>query len=86
MLVRPKLEFFRGDLFGSLYVGSKYAARFVANDHKRTTSPTTLVLTLNWQTIERRRIIKQAMTFYNILNRAIRIGNTIPKEITEKHT
>ena len=97
-----------------------YAARFVANDHRRTTSPTTLVLTLNWQTLERRRIIKQAMTFYKILNniikisppsglltrshnrhhyivprsrlntvvysfypRAIRIWNTIPKEITE---
>ena len=83
--------------------------------------PTTLVLTtLNWQTLQRRRIIKQAMTFYKILNniikisppsglltrshnrhhyivprsrlntvvysfypRAIRIWNTIPKEITE---
>ena len=99
-----------------------YAARFVANDHRRTTSPTNLVLTLNWQTLERRRIIKQAMTFFKILNniikisppsglrtrshnrhhrsrlntvvystrlvysfypRAIRIWNTIPKEITE---
>ena len=92
----------------------------MANDHRRTTSPTTPVITLNWQTLERRRIIKQAMTFYNILNniikinppaglltqshnrhnytvprsrlntvvypfypRAIRIWNTIPKEITE---
>ena len=97
-----------------------YAARFVANDHRRTTSPTTLVRTINWQTLERRQIIKQAMTFYKILNniikinppaglltrshnrhhytvprsrlntvvysfypRAIRIWNTIPKEITE---
>ena len=97
-----------------------YAARFVANDHRRTTSPTTLVQTLNWQTLERRRTITQAMTFYKILNniieinpptgiltrshnrhhftiprsrlnsvvysfypRAIRIWNTIPKEITE---
>ena len=99
-----------------------YAARFVANDHRRRTSPKTLVLTLNWQTLERRRIIKQAMIFYKILNniikinsptglltrshnghhytvglprsrfntvvysfypRAIRIWNTIPKEITE---
>ena len=94
------------------------AAIFVANDHRRTTSPTTLVLTLNWQTLERRRIIKQTVTFYKILNnnikinpptgtrshnrhhytaprsrlntvvysfypRAIRIWNTIPKEITE---
>ena len=51
-----------------------YAARFVANDHRRTTSPTTLVLTLNWQTLERRRIIKQAMTFYKILNNIIKIS------------
>ena len=50
-----------------------YAARFVANDHRRTTSPTTLVLTLNWQTLERRRTIKQAMTFYKILNNIIEI-------------
>ena len=94
-----------------------YAARFVANDQRRRTSPTTIVLTLNWQTLEHRRIIKQSMTFYKILNkikpptglltrshnrhhytvlrsqlnsvvysfypRAIRIWNTIPKEITE---
>ena len=51
-----------------------YAARFVANDHRRTTSPITLVLTLNWQTLERRRIIKQAMTFYKILNNTIKIS------------
>ena len=51
-----------------------HAARFVANDHRRTTSPTTLVLTLNWQTLERRRIIKQAMTFYKILNNIIKIA------------
>ena len=50
------------------------AARFVANDHIRTTSPTTLVLILNWQTLERRRIIKQAMTFYKIINNIIKIS------------
>ncbi len=51
-----------------------YAARFIANDHRRTTSPTTLVLALNWQTLERRRIIKQGMTFYKILNNIIIIN------------
>ena len=45
-----------------------------ANDHRRTTNPTTLVLTLNWQTIERRRTIKQAITFYKILNNIIEIN------------
>ena len=107
-------------VFAYLQMIALYIARFVANDHRRTTSPTTLVQTLNWQTLERRRTIKQAMTFYTILNniieinpptglltrshnrhhftiprsrlnsvvysfypRAMRIWNTIPKEITE---
>ena len=127
MLVRPKLEYaspiwnpHKSSQISHLERIQHYAARFVANDHRRTTSPTTLVLTLNWQTLERRRIIKQATTFYKILNniikisppsglltrshnrhhyivprsrlntvvysfypRAIRIWNTIPKEITE---
>ena len=127
MLVRPKLEYaspiwnpHTSSQMNHLERIQHYAARFVANDHRRTTSPTTLVLTLNWQTLERRRIIKQAMTFYKILDniikinapaglltrshnrhhysvprsqlktvvysfypRAIRIWNTIPKEITE---
>ena len=127
MLVRPKLEYaspiwnpHTSSHINHLERIQHYAARFVANDHRRTTSPTTLVVTLNWQTLERRRIIKQAMTFYQILNniikinppaglltrshnrhhytvprsrlntvvysfypRAIRIWNTIPKEITE---
>ena len=131
MLVRPKLEY--ASPIWNPHTSSQiihlkriqhYAARFVANDHRRRTRPTTLVLTLNnWQTLERRRIIKQAMTFYKILNsiikinpptglltrshnrhhytvprsrlntvvysfypRAIRIWNTITKEITEiKH-
>ena len=50
-----------------------HAARFIANDRRRTTSPTTLVLTINWQTLERRRIIKHDMTFYKILNNIIEI-------------
>ena len=127
MLVRPKLEYaspiwnpHTSSQITHLERIQHYAARFVANDHRRTTSPTTLVLTLNWQTLGRRRITKQAMTFYKILNniikispptglltrshnrrhyivprsrlntvvysfypRAIRIWNTIPKEITE---
>ncbi len=81
MLLRPKLEY--SSLIWNPHTSSQinhleriqhYAARFLANDHRRTTSPTTLVLTLNWQTIERRRIIKQAMTFYKILNNIIKIN------------
>ena len=81
MLVRPKLDDaspiwnpHTSSQINRLQRIQHYAARFVANDHRRTTSPTTLVLTLNWQTLERRRTIKQAMTFYNILNNIIEIN------------
>ena len=81
MLVRPKLEYaspiwnpHTSSQINRLERIQHYAARFVANDHRRTTSPTTLVLTLNWQTLERRRTIKQAMTFYKILNNIIEIN------------
>ena len=72
MLVRPKLEYatpiwnpHTSSQINRLERIQHYAARFVANDHRRTTSTTTLVLTLNWQTLERRRTIKQAM--YDLL-------------------
>ena len=81
MLVRPKLEYaspiwnpHTSSQINHLERIQHYAARFVANDHWRTSSPTTLVQTLNWQTLERRRIIKQAMIFYKILNNIIKIN------------
>ena len=81
MLVRPKLEYaspiwnpHKSSQISRLERIQHYAARFVANDHRRTNSPTTQVLTLNWQTLERRIIIKQAMTFYKILNNIIKIS------------
>ena len=59
-------------LFGTrvnhLAIMQHYAARFGANDHRIITIPSSLVLTINWQTLERRRIIKQATTFDKILN------------------
>ena len=65
MLVRPKLEYaspiwnpHKSSQISRLERIQQYAARFVANDHRRTTSPTTLVLTL---------IIAHILTkFYNV--------------------
>ena len=81
MLVRPKLEYASPvwNPHTSAHIIhleriQHCAARFVANDHRRTTSPTNLVLTLKWQTLERRRMIKQAMTFFKILNNIIKIS------------
>ena len=70
VLVRPKLDHaspiwnpHTSSQLNQLEIIQHYAARFVANDHRRTTIPITPMLTLNWQTLEGRRIIKQAMTF-----------------------
>ena len=49
------------------------AARFVKNDYRRNTKPADLITALGWPTLERRRIIKQATTFYKILNNIIEI-------------
>ena len=49
------------------------AARFVKNDYRQNTNPADLITALGWPTLERRRIIKQATTFYKILNNIIEI-------------
>ena len=49
------------------------AARFVKNDHRRQTVTTDLIATLGWPTLERRRIIKQAIKFDILLNNIINI-------------
>ena len=83
MLVRPKLEYASPIWNPHTTIQIKHlekvqhcAARFVKNDHWRQTITTDLnhlIATLGWPTLERRRIIKQAMTFYKILNNIINI-------------
>ena len=75
MLVRPKLEYASPIWNPHTTTQIKHldkvqhcAARFVKNDHRRQTVTTDLTATLGWPTLERRRIIKQTMTFYKILN------------------
>ena len=80
MLVRPKLEYASPIWNPHTTIQIKHlekvqhcAARFVKNDHRRQTVTTDLTATLGWPTFEQRRIIKQAMTFYKILNNIINI-------------
>ena len=80
MLIRPKLEYsspiWNPHTFSqikSLERVQHSAARFVKNDYRWNTNPADLITALGWPTLERRRIIKQATTFYKILNNIIEI-------------
>ena len=80
MLIRPKLEYsspiWNPHTFSqikSLERVQHSAARFVKNDYRRNTNPADLITALGWPTLERRHIIKQATTFYKILNNIIEI-------------
>ena len=52
------------------------AARFVKNDRRRQTVTTDLIATHGWPIFERRRIIRQAMTFLKIVNNIINITSS----------
>ena len=80
MLIRPKLEYsspiWNPHTFSqvkSLERVQHSAARFVKNYYRRNTNSADLITALGWPTLERRRIIKQATTFYKILNNIIEI-------------
>ena len=80
MLIRPKLEYsspiWNPHTFSQVKSFERVkhsAARFVKIDYRRNTNPADLITALGWPTLERRRIIKQATTFYKILNNIIEI-------------
>ena len=83
MLIRPKLEYSSSissisnphtfSQVKSLERVQHSAARFVTNDYRWNTNPADLITALGWPTLERRLIIKQATTFYKILNNIIEI-------------
>ena len=91
MLIRPKLEYsspiwnlLTFSQVKSLERVQHSAARFVKNDYRRNTNPADLITALGWPTLERRRIIKQATTFYKIINNIIEI--TPPGLLTRSRT
>ena len=80
MLVRPILEYassvwnpHTSTQIRQLEKVQHNAARFVKNDHRRRRASTDQITTLGRPTLERRRIIKQAMTSYKILHNIINI-------------
>ena len=80
MLIRPKLEYSSPiwnphtiSQVKSLERVQHSAARFVKIYYRRNTNPADLITALGWPTFERRRIIKQATTFYKIINNIIEI-------------
>ena len=93
MLIRPKLEYFSPiwnphtfSQVKSIERMQHSAARFVKNYYRRNTNPADLITALRWLTLERRRIIKQATTFYKILNNIIEITPPPPGLLTRSRT
>ena len=81
MLVRPKLEYASPTWMpyklsnNSPRKNSALCCQICSKRSWKNNQPNyPIVLTLNWQTLERRRIIKQAMTFYKIINNIIKIS------------
>ena len=74
-LVRPKVEYayeawnpHTDQDVDKIEQVQKNAARFVCNNYDRSTSSSDLVSTLDWDTLEIRRLAQQASMFYKIRN------------------
>ena len=86
MLVKPKLEYGATswnpqtqDNIDTLQTIQRRAARFALNDHRRTTSVTSLQHKLGWQTLEQRRLQHQLTFFYKIKH--YRVTISLPKHL-----
>ena len=55
------------------------AARFVFNDHSRSSSVSVMINTLGWDSLEHRRLLNQVCMFYKIYNGLV--GISLPAEI-----
>ena len=80
MLVRPNLEYASPVWNPHTTIQIKHlekvqhlSARLVKNNHRRQTVTTDQIGTLGWFTLQLRRIFKQVMTFYKMLNNIINI-------------
>ena len=74
-LVRPQLEYASAvwdphtdELTNKVEIVQRRAARWILHDYARTTSVTSLLSPLNWQTLEERRSVARLCLFYKIIN------------------
>jgi hypothetical protein len=86
-LVRPQLEYastvwnpFTKNDKSKVESVQRQAARFAVGDYRRTSSVTTMLNTLQWDTLEDRRLLAQVTMFYKIVNGVVNI--TIPQRFT----
>jgi len=76
-LVRPNLEFataawdpFRAKDIECLDKIQRRAARFACRDYRRTTSVSSLIVKLGWQSLVDRRKISRLVQFYKVVNKS----------------
>lgn len=79
-LIRPKLEYGAAawNPHSNVHVDKlekvqRSAARFVVGDHRRTSSVSAMLETLQWQKLETRRLHLQLIMFYKIVNSLVYI-------------
>ena len=80
MLVRPKVEYAASvwDPFTKAHTTNiekiqRRAARFVLNDHKKTSSVTTMLNDLKWPSLEKRRKATRLTNLYKIKNNKAKV-------------
>ena len=72
MLIRPKFEY-SSPIWNPHTFSQIKSLETVQHSAARNTNPADLITALGWPSLERRRIIKQATTFYKIINNIIEI-------------
>ena len=81
MLVRPRIEYaaavwdpHQKDQIASLEKIQRRAARFVSNDHRRTSSVTEMIKILKWPSLEQRRKAARLTTLYKISKGDVKVA------------
>ena len=90
-LVRPQMEYasiiwdpYTANNISNLEMVQRRAARFVTGDYHRTSSVSTMLHQLQWQTLQERRAVNKVIMMYRIVNNLVAIPSTymIPTAVT----